>query len=72
VADLVQEGWNGLVVEPGDLPDLTAAMARLAGDSALRTKMGSRSRERVEAYSPAAWAEGLVKAMESVCAGAAR
>lgn len=72
VADLVQEGWNGLVVEPGDLPGLTATMARLAGDSALRTKMGSRSRERVEAYSPAAWAEGLVKAMESVCARAAR
>jgi hypothetical protein len=26
--------------------------------------MGLRSRERIEAYSPAAWADGLIKAME--------
>jgi glycosyltransferase involved in cell wall biosynthesis len=68
VADLVQDGWNGLVVPAGDPSQLTAAMARLAGDSGLRMEMGSRGRERVEAYSPAAWAEGLVKAVESVCA----
>lgn len=68
VADLVQEGWNGFVVSPGDPSQLAAAMARLIDDSGLRFQMGSRSRERVEAYSPAAWAEGLVKVMESVCA----
>jgi glycosyltransferase involved in cell wall biosynthesis len=68
VADLVQDGWNGFVVPSGDRSQLTAAMDRLAGDSELRMKMGSRGRERVEAYSPAAWADGLVKAVESVCA----
>jgi glycosyltransferase involved in cell wall biosynthesis len=68
VADLVQDGWNGFVVPPRDPSHLAAAMARLAGDSALRIEMGSRGRERVKAYSPAAWAEGLVKTMESVCA----
>jgi glycosyltransferase involved in cell wall biosynthesis len=67
-ADLVQDGWNGFVVPPGDPSQLTAAMARLAGDGGLRMEMGSRSRERVAAYSPAAWAEGLIKAVESVCA----
>jgi glycosyltransferase involved in cell wall biosynthesis len=68
VADLLQDGWNGFVVAPRDPSHLAAAMARLAGDSALRTEMGSRGRERIKAYSPAAWAEGVVKAMESVCA----
>ena len=66
VADLVQDGWNGFVVPPRDPSQLAAAMARLAGDSRLRVEMGSRSRERVEAYSPAAWAEGLVKVVGSV------
>jgi glycosyltransferase involved in cell wall biosynthesis len=69
VADLVQDECNGLIVPSGDPSQLTAAMARLAGDSGLRTEMASRSRERVEAYSPAAWAEGMVKAVESVYAG---
>ncbi len=68
VADLVQDGWNGFVIPPGDPSQLSAAMTRLAGDSELRKKMGNRSRERITAYSPAAWSEGLVKAVESVCA----
>lgn len=68
VADLVQDGWNGFVVPPRDPSQLAAKMARLAGDSRLRGEMGSRSLERVEAYSPAAWAEGLVKVVESLCA----
>ena len=67
VADLVQDSSNGFVVPPQDPSRLGAAMARLACDSELRIEMGSRSRERVEAYSPAAWAEGLVKVVESVC-----
>ncbi|MFZ0760266.1 MAG: glycosyltransferase family 4 protein [Candidatus Sulfotelmatobacter sp.] len=67
-ADLVKDGWNGYVVSPADPSQLAAAMARLAGDSRLRVEMGFRSRERVAEYSPEAWAEGLVKAMESVIA----
>ncbi len=69
VADLVRDGWNGFVVPPQDPSKLAGAIARLAGDSKLRIEMGYRSRERVQAYSPAAWAEGLVKVVESVCAG---
>lgn len=67
VADLVQDGWNGFVVPPKVRSALAAAMTRLAGDAALRTEMGSRSRERIEAYSPEAWAGGLVNAVESIC-----
>ena len=66
--DLVREGWNGFVVPPRDPAQLAAAMGRLAGDSVLRMKMGSRSREGAEANSPTAWADGLVKAVEFVWA----
>jgi glycosyltransferase involved in cell wall biosynthesis len=69
VADLVEDGWNGFVVSSGDPARLAAAMARLAADPALRMTMGARSTQRIEEYSPAAWADGLVKAVESVCAG---
>jgi glycosyltransferase involved in cell wall biosynthesis len=68
VADLVQDGWNGFVVPPADPSQLAAAMARLAGDAGLRIEMGSRSVQRVEAYSPSTWSEGLVKAVEFVSA----
>jgi glycosyltransferase involved in cell wall biosynthesis len=68
VADLVEDGRNGLVVPSGDPAQLAAAMARVASDPALRMEMGAGSRQRIEAYSPTAWADGLVKAVESVCA----
>jgi glycosyltransferase involved in cell wall biosynthesis len=64
--DLVQDGWNGFVVPPGDPSQLSSAMARLAADSGLCTEMGAESRKRVEAYSPAAWAEGIVDAVHGV------
>jgi glycosyltransferase involved in cell wall biosynthesis len=67
-ADLVQDGWNGFVVRPCDPSRLADAMKRLACDSELRMEMGSRSAQRVEAFSPAAWAEGLVRVVESACA----
>lgn len=69
VVDLVQDGWNGFVVPPRDATQLATAMARLAGNSGLRTEMGFRSRERVAGYSPEAWAEGLVEVAQSICVG---
>jgi 1,2-diacylglycerol 3-alpha-glucosyltransferase len=67
--DLVQDGWNGFVVPPCDVPQLTLAMARLAEDSEQRAAMGCRSRERIAEYSPAAWAAGVVEAVGSVGSG---
>lgn len=67
VADLVEDGWNGFVIPPRDPANLAGAMSRLASDSELRTEMGSRSRRRIEAYSPEAWATGLVRAVRSIC-----
>ena len=67
VLDLVQDGWNGFVVPPRDPARLAAAMENLAPDSRRRTEMGRNSRERIEAYSPASWAQGMLEAVNSAC-----
>jgi glycosyltransferase involved in cell wall biosynthesis len=64
--DLVEEGWNGFVVPPNDRDRLAAAIQNLAADSDLRREMGRRSWERIQAYSPAAWAQGIVQIAQSV------
>jgi glycosyltransferase involved in cell wall biosynthesis len=65
--DLVLDGWNGLTVDPQDISKLSSAMSMLATDSTLRAKMGARSRQRIESYSPGAWAEGIVEATRAAC-----
>jgi phosphatidylinositol alpha 1,6-mannosyltransferase len=42
--DLVRPGHNGLLYPPDDPAELRAAVAALAGDAALRTRMGSHAR----------------------------
>ncbi len=61
--DLVSNDWNGFVISPGDVSQLALAMEKLATNSGLRVEMGRRSREQIDAYSPAAWAEGMVRAV---------
>jgi glycosyltransferase involved in cell wall biosynthesis len=63
--DLVRDGWNGFVVPPRDASQLACAMATLEEDSGRRTEMGRRSRELIDAYSPGAWANGIVAAVKS-------
>lgn len=67
--DLMQNGENGYVIPPRDVASLAEAMSKLASDSGLRSEMGKRSRERISANSPQAWAEGVLRAMEFVTAG---
>lgn len=67
--DLVENEWNGFVVPPRDPSRLAASMENLAADSGRRQEMGCRSRQRIDGYSPAAWAEGMVDAVQSVRAG---
>jgi glycosyltransferase involved in cell wall biosynthesis len=45
--EVLQDGENGLVVEPGDVGALAAAILRLAGDKELRELMGARAVETV-------------------------
>ncbi len=45
--DLVVDGETGLLVAPGDVPALRAALERLLGDRDLRRRLGAAARERV-------------------------
>ena len=61
VADLVQDGWNGLVVPPSNPDTLAYAMESLAVNPELRASMAVHSRQRSREYSPEACARGLAQ-----------
>jgi glycosyltransferase involved in cell wall biosynthesis len=63
VADLVGNGWNGRVFSTGDVGQLACAMSELALDPELRALMGKRSQERIQHYSPEAWAAGMARSV---------
>jgi glycosyltransferase involved in cell wall biosynthesis len=65
VADLVDDHWNGLLIESGDSQQLTLAMEELAGNAELRSQMGRHGRERILHYSPEACAAGIASAILS-------
>ncbi|MBL8438741.1 MAG: glycosyltransferase [Zoogloeaceae bacterium] len=46
--EAVADGVTGLLIPPGDVTALGAAMARLLGDRRLRQQMGAASRRRIE------------------------
>jgi glycosyltransferase involved in cell wall biosynthesis len=48
--DLVVNGETGLLVRPGDVAGLRAALERLLGDAKLRQQMGRAGRRRIEEY----------------------
>lgn len=45
--DIVQQGVNGLLVEPRNVDQLTSALASLISDKSLRERLGRAGRERV-------------------------
>ena len=50
--DVVRDGVDGFLVEPGDIDALAERLGRLAGDPALAARMGEAGRARVlERYS---------------------
>jgi glycosyltransferase involved in cell wall biosynthesis len=57
VVDYVREGIDGLLVEPGDVEGLRAAVLRLDGDDELRRICGRNALERAREMSYAAFAE---------------
>jgi glycosyltransferase involved in cell wall biosynthesis len=60
---LVRDRHNGLVVPAGEPVALAAALRELAGDPALRARMGAAGRADVSTYTYDAWARGFSDAL---------
>jgi len=70
IPELVVDGETGVLVEPDDAAALGAALGRLAGDEALRTRFGDAGRSRVhEQFDPADAARRVVAVYEELLAG---
>jgi glycosyltransferase involved in cell wall biosynthesis len=63
---LVRDARNGLVVPAGDSAALARALRRLAGDAALRKRLGEAAAEDVRPYSHDAWARGFSQALATL------
>jgi len=49
IVDVIEDGANGLLFPPRDVPGLTAALRRLLADASLRARLGAAARETVRA-----------------------
>ncbi|NTW38278.1 MAG: glycosyltransferase family 4 protein [Cellulomonadaceae bacterium] len=65
LAAFVEDGVNGFIVDP-DGPSIAAAIARLAQDPDLASRMGVAALETVSALTPARAARQLLDAVETV------
>lgn len=62
IPELVEDGVNGLLVEPGHPGDVVRALRTLATDPSLRRRMGAAGRERVQQeFQPRANARRLLE-----------
>ncbi len=67
--EAVRDGENGLLIEPGDVDGLAAAMIRLLDDAALRNRMGEAGRALVlREFSVDAMCEGNLAVYRKVLA----
>ncbi len=72
ITEVVQDGYSGLLVEPGNVDELARSIVQLLHDSALRSRLGANARsEAVAKYSWRAHAEKLEQIFFSVPAAQA-
>ena len=68
--DLVVDGETGLLVPPGDVPALRAALERLLADRELRRRFGEAGRKRIRrSFSWPAVTDATIAAYEEALAG---
>jgi glycosyltransferase involved in cell wall biosynthesis len=63
---LVRDGRNGLVFPAGDPEALALRLQTLARNPELRSELGRAAREDVAPYTPAAWVDGMRRALAAV------
>ncbi|MBI5211563.1 MAG: glycosyltransferase family 4 protein [Elusimicrobia bacterium] len=66
VAEAVEHGVSGLLVEPGDTRGLTRAMARLAADPGLRARLGKGALEKARRFGWASVAASYSRLYDSL------
>lgn len=67
IPETVPDGVTGLLVEPGDIVALEAALRRLITDPVLRMKLGAAGRERyLERYTVDHWVDAMIRVVRSV------
>jgi glycosyltransferase involved in cell wall biosynthesis len=65
-AELITDGLDGLLTRPGDVQDLADALRLLAGDRALRAKLGSSAQLRSRLFSPERAVAGLLEVYRNI------
>lgn len=65
---LVRDGRNGIVAPAGDPEALAARIRLLVRNPELRARLGAAARDDVARYTPAAWADGVSRALAAVSA----
>lgn len=69
IPDVVVDGETGLLVTPGDVEGIAAAMRRLAGDAPLRARFGAAAKQRAESlYSVRQYVDAFRKLYAEVIA----
>ncbi|HEY6549535.1 MAG TPA: glycosyltransferase, partial [Vicinamibacteria bacterium] len=73
VREIVEDGWTGLLVTPGDARGLAYAVDRLLSDDVVRSRLARNARRRVlERFGLAAMVEGHREAFRNALARTAR
>jgi len=66
IPEFVQDGFNGLLVPPTDIPAIAQAMQRLIEDEELRLQMGANARASVEPLDIASYWQQLLEVYRAV------